>query len=63
MIVLYHRDKCQQSKINGYKACYIPCEYNAYITEIQKVNYKTENFKNSKTFVLSVILHEFIGYI
>ena len=62
-IVLYHRDKYQQSKINEYKACYIPCEYNAYITEIQKRNYKTENFKNSKTFVLSVILHEYIGYV
>ena len=63
LAVLYHRDKCQQSKINNYKACYIPCEYNAYITEIQKRNYQTANFKNSKTFVLSVILHEFIEYI
>ena len=63
LAVLYHRDRNKQSRLSRYKACYIPCEYNAYITEIQRINYKTENFKNSKTFVLSVILHEYIGYV
>lgn len=60
--VLYHRDKRQQSMIQHLKACYIPCECNAYITKIQQMNYKTSNFKNSKTFVLSVIIHEYLGY-
>ena len=62
LAVLYHRDSRKQSLVSKYGACYIPSEYNAYITEIQRVNYGTPNFKNSKTFVLSVILHEYIGY-
>lgn len=62
LAVLYHRDSRKQSLVNKYSACYIPCEYNAYITKIQRLNYGTPNFKNSKSFVLSVILHEYIGY-
>lgn len=62
LAVLYHRDNRKQSLVSKYAACYIPSEYNAYITEIQRKNYGTPNFKNSKTFVLSVILHEYIGY-
>lgn len=63
LAVLYHRDNRKQSLVSKYEACYIPSEYNAYITKIQRANYGTPNFKNSKTFVLSVILHEYIGYV
>lgn len=60
--VLYHRDKREQSKVRGFSTCYIPSEYHEYIKRIQKANYGLANYKNSKTFVLSAILHEFIGY-
>lgn len=62
LAVLYHRDSRKQSLVSKYEACYIPSEYNAYITKIQRANYGTPNFKNSKTFVLSAILHEYVGY-
>lgn len=61
--VLYNRDKRAQSKVGSYKTCYLPSEYVKYIERIQLVNNGTDNFKNSRPFVVSVILHEFIGYI
>lgn len=63
LAVLYHRDKREQSEVRKFKTCYLPSEYNEYVTKIQQANYKTDNFKNSKPFVVSVILHEFIGYV
>lgn len=74
--MMFSRNADLQRDVRGYKSCYVPCEYNAYLKKILEnncSNSETKNMdqfnnkdkpriKNTKSFVLGTILYEYLGY-
>lgn len=74
--MMFSRNADLQRNIKGYKSCYVPCEYNAYLKKILEHNYNNNEdreqssfndrnkpkIKNTKSFVLGTILYEYLGY-
>lgn len=74
--MMFSRNADLQRDVRGYKSCYVPCEYNAYLKKILENNCgnnETKNMdqfnnkdkpriKNTKSFVLGTILYEYLGY-